>query len=420
MPIAAGLCLFIIALIAVNVSGRKSGSDKVSAISEGTAAESGTASLLVDVPEVQLMKNAYPSVNSLIEKYYDAMASGDMEDIEKINSNVSETEKLRLQKMSEYIEGYDNIDVYTKVGPVANSYIAYVYSEVKFKDYDQALPGMQVRYICTGEDGTLYINEDEQEENITNYIREVSLQSDVVDLNNKVSVSYNDMLSKDPDLAAFLVQLTQDIDNSVGEELAAMEGTQSVAEFEANSSESISADGRNDGVTGADASQGIVATTPVGTVSKAKTITKVNVRSSDSENADKLGQAQAGEEFVVKNRKENGWTEIEYNGSTAYIRSDLLEDVEPETQNTQTAQNTENTGGNSTTTASSAANGASAGTTLSVSEAVSIRSAASTDSTKLGSAYQGDSFKVIQQRSDGWTEVEYKGSSAFIKSEFLH
>ena len=225
VPVAAVTCVFIIVAVALHSSGRKK-KDEGGSSEENAISSSAADGILVDVPEVQLMKNAYPSVNSLIEKYYDAMASGDMVTIMQINNNVDETEKLRLEKMSSYIDKYEHIDVYTKLGPVSNSYIAYVYAEVKFKDYSEALPGMQVYYVCTGDDGTLYINEKEQEENITNYIREVSLQSDVVDLNNKVSVAYNDMLSADPDLAAYLVQLTQDIDNAVGEELAAIEGSQ--------------------------------------------------------------------------------------------------------------------------------------------------------------------------------------------------
>ncbi len=430
IPVVAALCILIIAIVAIRSSGKKNALDAAAGSDDTSYSSSVAAGLLVDVPEVQLMKNAYPSVNSLIEKYYDAMASGDMDTILKINNNVDETEKLRLEKMSDYIDKYENIDVYTKRGPVANSYIAYVYAEVKFKDYGEALPGMQVYYVCTGEDGTLYINEQEQEENITNYIREVSLQSDVVDLNNKVSVAYNDMLSADPDVAAFLVQLTQDIDNAVGEELAAIEGTQNpdvepVGETQEAAPAGDSAAAGGEGQAVAEAPAAAQEPAPAASSStKVKTTTVVNVRSSDSETADKVGKAQKGEEFVLKEEKANGWSQIEYNGSTAYIKSDYLVKTGETVAQAQAAAAGNGDAGNDTAqtqTASTASSSSSSssGKIMAAADSVNIRKGPGVDTEKAGKASKGEKFKVVENRSDGWTEIEYKGGKAYIRTDLL-
>ena len=53
---------------------------------------------------------------------------------------------------------------------------------------DQPLPGMQTYYIGLNENGNYFINDGTYDNTIWNYIKEVTLQVDVVDVNNKVVV----------------------------------------------------------------------------------------------------------------------------------------------------------------------------------------------------------------------------------------
>ena len=62
----------------------------------------------------------------------------------------------------------------------------------------------------------------------------------------------------------------------------------------------------------------------------------VNVRSSDSEVADKIGKAQQGDILTRTEEKNNGWSKVIYEGKEAYIKSDYLEVV---SDNTDTAAN---------------------------------------------------------------------------------
>lgn len=54
-----------------------------------------------------------------------------------------------------------------------------------------------------------------------------------------------------------------------------------------------------------------------------------------------------------------------------------------------------------------------------VTESVNIRSEASTDSDRITLAYQGDAITQIESYDNGWSKVEYKGETGYVKTEFL-
>ncbi len=419
IPIAI-LIVLVIATAVGTVMQNKKDAEEAKKVAATAATVTQTASAAIEIPDVPLEKNANADINKLFESYYKAMTSGDIDSVKKLNNNVDETEKIRISETAKYIDKYDKIDVYTKSGPVKGTYLAYVYSMVKFKDYDDEVPGMQAYYVCTDKNGGLYIEENEQDESVINYIREVSLQDDVVDLNNKVAVSYNDMIAKDSDLSKFLLKLSNDIDVAVGETLAQAESTEAGDTTETESTEET-------------ASQ-TAETTAVAAGTKVQTTDVVNVRSSDSETADKLGKAQIGDTFELKQEKENGWSEIDYNGTDAYIKTEFLKKVTEtadssddtkKTDDTQDKDDTAKTDDSKSTdtknadTDTTSTNSFAQGSTVTVKETVRIRGGASTDSMKLGSAYKGDHFKVLMQMQNGWVKIDYNGKTGYIKADFL-
>ena len=419
IPIAI-LIVLVIATAVGTVMQNKKDAEEAKKVAATAATVTETASAAIEIPDVPLEKNANADINKLFESYYKAMTSGDIDSVKKLNNNVDETEKIRISETAKYIDKYDKIDVYTKSGPVKGTYLAYVYSMVKFKDYDDEVPGMQAYYVCTDKNGGLYIEENEQDESVINYIREVSLQDDVVDLNNKVAVSYNDMIAKDSDLSKFLLKLSNDIDVAVGETLAQAESTEAGDSTETESTEET-------------ASQ-TAETTAVAAGTKVQTTDVVNVRSSDSETADKLGKAQIGDTFELKQEKENGWSEIDYNGTDAFIKTEFLKKVTEtadssddtkKTDDTQDKDDTAKTDDSKSTdtknadTDTTSTNSFAQGSTVTVKETVRIRGGASTDSMKLGSAYKGDHFKVLMQMQNGWVKIDYNGKTGYIKADFL-
>ena len=401
MPIVLLICVAVTVTLAINANRRKITEED----SVETTEDVDTVNIPVTVPEVPLELNAVPEINELVNTYYTAMIEGDTDTMSKLMYKMDETEILRAQETSKYIESYPTLEVYTKTGPKENTYIVYIYYDMKFYDYDEPIPGLVVNYACLDENGNYYFNEDgEEDEDVLNYIRELNLQDDVIDLNNKVAAAYNDMVAGDEVLRDFLIDLTAEIDKNVGEAMARANGSYTLEE------EREPAGGET--VEGSESEE----TTTV--VTKVKATSVVNIRTSDSETADKLGKAAIGDEFTLLEERANGWSKVNYGGREAFIKSEYLEpseiieanatetEQEPETQTTQTTQ----TGNND----SAAATG-----TVTVKENVRIRASASESGEKLGTAYVGEQLEVIMKQADGWTKIKYNGQTAYVKSDYV-
>lgn len=411
MPAVLLICVLITVFVAVNAN--KKAAEEVEAQTAEVTADNGGTEVEEEVPQLELEENAYPAVNTLMSDYYAALAAGDIEAVVSMNAFVDDTEKIRIQEMSKYIDSYPEMDVYTKKGPIENSYLVYVYSKVKFTEYDELVPGMKAYYVCTDENGNSYINEGEDNTVVTNYIRDISLQDDVVDLNNRVAVEYNDLLENDEELTAFLADLSKRIDVSVGETLAKVEAEAAEAANPEEAEAETDSDGEGDAAAAEEASE-TEDTAPVSTVKTVRATDVVNVRSSDSETADKVGKAQIGDEFTLLEEKGNGWSKITFEGSDAFIKSEFLETVSEEVAETpNTADESENT--SSTASQTAAGNGE----TVTVIENVNVRKSASETGEKLGLAYIGEKLELVMKQADGWTKVKYNGQTGYVKSDYV-
>ena len=356
-----------------------------------------------EIPEVTMEENAYPEVNALIEKYYAASAKGDGDTISSIYKGLEETELLKAIAAADYIENYLNIKVYTKPGPVAGSYVAYVYNEVKLFEYPDPVPGLETFYICTAEDGSLFINGDIADEQEIEYLRQVNLQDDVIDLNNKVASFYNDMVKSDTTLAEILTRMRSGLQVSVGEALASSEASATATSEDSDSSGEAS--------TEATTSE----TSNVVTTHTIRATDVINIRKSDSETADVIDKTTRGQEFKQLEALANGWSRIEYKGSVAYVKTEFFEVVGEETV-VQEAGNTET---ENTDTEQSAKVDPSATGNMTVTDTVRMRKSQSTDAEIITMIYAGSTVNVKAQYANGWAKIEYKSNVGYIKTEFL-
>lgn len=404
MPIVLVVCVLITILVAVNANHREALEKEAQQAAMAVASEDSSVSVEgLGTPSFELEENAYPEINALVRTYYDAQAQGDVETISSLNTHLNEIETIRVQELSKYIESYPVLNVYTKPGLTENTYVTYVYSEVKFVDVEQLLPGMQTYYIGLNENGDYFINDGTYDDSVWNYIKEVTLQDDVVDLNNKVVVEYNDLLAEDEELNEFIAYLKEKINEDVGEILAEAEQAETEeADIEVASNDEESTEGTEQTV-----------------VKTVRATDVVNIRSSDSEEADKLDKAQIGQEFTLLEEKGNGWSKVSYNGGEAYIKSDYLEAVSEEiltadaaeasaSEEEENADDSQNTSSNDTTSG-----------TVKVIESVRVRKSASTNADSLGTVYVGEELELIMKQADGWTKVKYNGQTAYVKSEFV-
>lgn len=403
--------LVVIILIVVLVScGKKD--DEDADTSEEVQTEETTQEETLNLPDytvkdVPLEENAHADVNDLINRYFAAMTSGDTAAIQSMQNDSQQKELLKIEKESAYIDEFDGIKVYTKPGPLNGSYVTFVYYEIKFSGIDTLAPGLTTLYICPNESGMLYINSMLNDQD-TEYIKTVVGQQDVVDVFSLVETKYAEAIDTDGNLKSFMEGLSAKLDAEVSEAMAAMEA----ANNEGNPEETAQEEQPTENVV----------------AEKVKATDTVNVRTSDSENADKLGQIAMGDTITRYEAKENGWSRVDYNGQDGYIKSEYLEVVEAaQPQATEeTAANPEETATNpeeqqtQTETTETTTTGSLAGKSkVTMKETVNVRESASQESGKLGLAYQGESYDLVQEQADGWCKIKYNGKTGYVKTEFV-
>lgn len=329
-----------------------------------------------------LQVNAYPAVNDLINKFYTAMGSGDVDSLAQIVNPLTDDMKTQIQQKKEYIEGYNNITCYTKIGPEVNSYVVFVYYEIKFININTLVPGEAPVYVCTNEDGSLYINQGELTPEVTSYISDVAANQDVVDLVSSVNTKFQEAQAADPDLKAFIDKLSGTTDTAATEQPAAA-STDAAATAEQPVAEATDTAAAEQPATEAATDEGIQEVDE--TVYATET---VNVRDTNSQDGSRLGQLYSGESAKRTAIYADGWSRIEFNGQTGYLLSECLT-TDGSTQETKY-----------------------------LSETVTIRAEADENSDRVGTGYEG--AKVTRtSEENGWSRINCDGVTGYVKSEFL-
>ena len=347
------------------------------------ASETATETATEEVP---LVANEEGAIYTLIATYYNAMATGDEETLRSVCDEISDKDMYRYVELSQYIDYYPTLEIYTKTGPEEGSVIAYVYYKISFVGHEEEVPGYQALYICTNDQGGLYIKRGENSEEVNEYIKTVSTQDDVVEFNNKITVEYNELIVDHPEVLQYISELDSQVSIAVGEKLA----NQVAAETQ------VAEAGTEEGSTDGQDTQ-----TENGEQQEAEdqgpqyvtTTTTVNVRSSDSEQADKLGKVSGGTKLQVLEQRPNGWTKVDYEGKEGYIKTEFL-------QLAESAAETETIG------------------TVTATTNINVRASASETADRLGVLSGGDSAELVGTEGD-WSKIKYNGQIGYVKSEYV-
>lgn len=387
-PIVVIVVAAMTVVFALGARKEKAAADSQQAESQSLQQDSSEAEQAAVIEDIPLVVNEDGELYTLLATYYNAMAEGDTETILSICSEYSENELLRLQERAKYLEYYPTLEIYTKPGPEAGSTVAYVYYKLKFVNHAEEVPGFQAWYICTNEEGNLYINTTgELPEDVNDYIVTVSTQADVVELYNKVQVEYNEVITAHPELLTYMQELSAQVNTSVGTVLA-----QENASNAGEGGNTDATENENGGDTGTDVQPS--EETPVDNGPQyATATTTVNVRSSDSEQADKLGKVTGGSQVQVQEVIANGWTKIVFEGKDGYIKSEYLQ------------------------MAGSAA-GLDVIGTVTATTNINVRSAASETADRLGVLTAGESLDLLADEN-GWCKVKYNGQVGYVKSDYV-
>ena len=251
--------------------------------------------------------------------------------------------------------------------------------------HEEEVPGYQALYICTNDQGELYIKRGENSEEVNDYIKKVSTQDDVVEFNNKITVEYNELMVDHPEVLQYISELDSQVSVAVGEKLAnQVAGDSQDAAATTEEGTTDGQDAQNEGGEQPAEEQGPQYVT---------TTTTVNVRSSDSEQADKLGKVSGGTKLQVLEQRPNGWTKVDYEGKEGYIKTEFL----------QLAEN---------------AAGAETIGTVTATTNINVRASASETADRLGVLSGGDSAELVGTEGD-WSKIKYNGQIGYVKSEYV-
>ena len=353
---------------------------------ESAAAVSSEIATEPTTEDVPLVANEEGAVYTLVATYYNAMATGDETTLRSVCDEISDKDMYRYLELAQYIDYYPTLEIYTKTGPEEGSVIAYVYYKIAFVGHEEEVPGYQALYICINDQGEMYIKRGENSEEVNDYIKTVSTQDDVVEFNNKITVEYNELMVDHPEVLQYISELDSQVSIAVGEKLA--------NQVAGDQNTDTSAEGGDQAADGQD-------TSAEGTEQPAEeqgpqyvtTTTTVNVRSSDSEQADKLGKVAGGTKLQVLEQRANGWTKVDYEGKEGYIKTEFLQLAE------------------------SAAGAETIGTVTATTN-INVRASASETADRLGVLSGGDSAELVGTEGD-WSKIKYNGQVGYVKSEYV-
>lgn len=306
--------------------------------------------------DAEFEQDAYENINTLVQNYFQAYAAGDTEKLETLAFPISDTEKSYIGVFSEYIEAYENVACYTKHGLTDGSYLVSAYYDMKFYGVETTAPGLGFFYVETGEDGACYINnlyspynlsrtETSLDPNIYSVILKYEQQEDSVKLRQQVEKAYNDAVASDVDLATMIsttipnamaswIESVNALGQSTEEETEITE-TEEETQTQQEETENQNTEVPEENTADEPAEEETVAEEPVeeqpqvdpnAPVKVKVNYSSVNIRKTPSASGEFVAAAQKGDVFT-KIGEEGEWTKIEFDGSDAYIKSDLLKIV---------------------------------------------------------------------------------------------
>ncbi len=387
--VALAAVVVVIALIIVLISGAFS---KKSEAPQSEEAVVASEEIVEEVSEENPLEvDAYAEINELIEKYFDNLAEGDVERVDETVDELTEDEIKTIEKKKDYIEAYNNVVCYTKKGLEEDSFVVFAAYEMKIHNIETPAPGIMAFYVISDVDGGYKIYNKDASEELTNYVLELAAEEDVAAIIADVDARYQQLVAEDEELGKFAQTMLESQQQAEEEEAEAEVEEPSdgdVKELEDPIETTV-----NDGI---------------------------RLREGRSTDTRTLGGIAKDTKVKVYASYSDGWSKIEYNGVIGHCMTEFLNSTEgvpmltvetdepeaeaEEAEDTTTSETSESTAVNKQ---------------MKFKETVRIRKERSTDSDRISTGYVNDTVKVVENYSDGWSKIEYKGVTGYCKTEFL-
>lgn len=358
-----------LAVTAVNNSGKQDKQDdKVVAQDEeqGTDAAVDDSEGEDDSSQNEAEENEHPEIIELISTYYNSYAAGDLDKLSGIAQKLSDMEKDYITMLNEHVESYGNVSCTVADGAKEGAYIVCAVYDMKIAGVDETLPGMNVFYVQTDKNGDLYINnryssfnreleEQKTKKKILTLMEEFEKSDAIVSLQQEVQTEYDKIVAGNEELQKKLSEMADAIanwkesytppaeDETPEEPEATDDGntddgntddgsvddggtddgnTDDGSANDGSTDDGSADDGSTDDGSTDDGNSSGVNYVPEGTVMTVND--GYNVRKSMDETSELVGTTAVGDSITIILSYAEGWTKVEWNGTTGYIRTDLL------------------------------------------------------------------------------------------------
>ncbi|MCI8371927.1 MAG: SH3 domain-containing protein [Lachnospiraceae bacterium] len=382
------LVIVLLVLIMGTIFGQ---SDKKSK-SKNTMIESGNS---LDIGEVKnaLKKDTIPALTELVQQYFTAMSASDISTLEQIVSPVTDEDKDIIRRKKDYIESYNNVVVYSKLCPTDGSYLVFAEHDIKFKNEDTMVPGLETLYVKTSKSGSLYIYKgDDVEAEVRNFINEQLASSTVQTLFDDVNNRYVDALAS----SATLLEFVEGFEGNTELVEKAKAKAASSSAVEANASptpkpEETKQPEETTAPTEAPAQEPAPPENPqpADTNETVLITANVNLRNGNDESAERITTMIVGDQATRVSITDNGWSKVQYNGMEGYVKSDYVTTFKI------------------------------MGDTVKPTTTINVRLEASETANMAGQVTPDTTLTRYAECDNGWSQVQYNGGVGYVKSEYL-
>lgn len=276
--------------------------------------------------DTSLQREAVPELNELMNKYYDSLIACDLETIYSIVEDDSPYTMEKLEKQREYIEDYLNIVCYTKPGLNEGEYVLYVYSEIKFANISTPAPQLNHYYVNQPAEGQYQLANGMLDNDKVEYMNAVDDDADVLALIDDV---YNKLTAarESDETLNNLVQML----NNVPEIESSAEGSSEAETTQGSSSAepTTSAAPETQGQSGDSETFYVNGELFYRVDEIVYPKEEVRVRAKNSMDSDVVGMLTIND-YVRRTGYSENWSQIEYNGYTAYVYKGYLTTNKPQ------------------------------------------------------------------------------------------
>ena len=163
----------------------------------------------INPEEAEVSQDEYKEINELVQKYFDAKLTVNMDAMNDLVSDPSQVDQNKLIAQQEYLEGYQNISCYVIANDTEDAFRVYVRYDMKIKNISTLAPSLSGLYVTITSDNSyrVYLSAlDEEEEE---FIESADKNMEVIKLKEEVAAKLNEALNADPNFKQFYDKIAE-------------------------------------------------------------------------------------------------------------------------------------------------------------------------------------------------------------------